>query len=92
VRRAYITQLKRPTMPVNPVKHRGADPAPAARQARRIVIVSFLYALGRTLLFCINRAPFGVAKRAGQYVAELAANLAFHRRNLMTRGQHSPAV
>jgi hypothetical protein len=40
-----------------------------------LVIVSFLYALGRTLLFCINRAPFGVAKRAGQYVAELAANL-----------------
>src|ERR1700732_280888 len=49
-----------------------------------LVIVSFLYALGRTLLFCINRAPFGVAKRAGQYVAELAANLAFHFVSLAT--------
>src|SRR5260370_38057944 len=40
--------------------------------------------LGRTLLFCINRARFGVAKRAGQYVAELGANLAFHFVSLAT--------
>jgi hypothetical protein len=41
-------------------------------------ISSFLYALGRTFLFYVNRAPFGVGKRTGQYVAELAENLALH--------------
>jgi len=44
----------------------------------RVTRVSFLCALGQTFLFGVDRATSGVAKLAGQYVAEFTANLAFH--------------
>jgi hypothetical protein len=47
-------------------------------------IASFPHALERTSPFGVDRATFGVAKRAGQDVAEFTANPAFHLISLTT--------